>query len=77
MTRCYNGCWDSKTQQQFDREDRVLARIKEVEPEANVCYYPVEDECVVHVWGRPLSGHRSSRLDALLDAAQKLKLSTD
>lgn len=70
--RCYNGCYDSTTQRQLDRQSEVLDLIKRKEPEAHVTYYPVEEEYLVHVWGRPLSGYHKTSAGALTDAYWRL-----
>jgi hypothetical protein len=71
--RCYDGCWDSKTQAQFDKEDALMAEIRVIEPQAHCTRFPEEQKFQVHVWGRPLSEMRDSRETALREALTKLK----
>ena len=70
--RYYDGAFDSKTQAALDRQDQVLEKIQTVEPEALTCYFPMEEQYVVHVYGRKLSGYHSTRAQALADAYNRL-----
>lgn len=56
----------------IERQQIVLAKIREREPEAHVTFFPVERQFVVHVWGRELSGYHPSRAAALVDAYHRL-----
>lgn len=71
VARCYNGCWDTETQARFDLEDKRLASLRTVEPEAHCTYFPADELHHVHAWGRPLSGYHSTRMGALEDALGK------
>ena len=53
---------------------RALELIRTVEPEVHVAFFPVEQEYVVHVWGRDLSGMHPTRGAALADALDRLNL---
>lgn len=66
--RCYDGAWDSEATALFKRQDDLMARVKEREPEAHCTYFPSDGLFQVHVWGRPLSGMRASRIAALEEA---------
>lgn len=72
--RCYNGAFDSASQRVLDAQDAALALIRTVEPEAHVTYFPVEQQYVVHVWGRELSAYAPTRGAALTDALRRLGL---
>ena len=74
--KCYDGAWDSRTQEVFKNQDFVLAKIREKEPEAHVTYFPVEELHVVHCWGREISSYTPTKGSALLDAYKKLFLSS-
>lgn len=66
--RCYDGVWDSEAMALFKRQDELMTLVKEREPEAHCTYFPSEGLFQVHVWGRPLSGMRSSKIAALEEA---------
>lgn len=66
--RCYNGCWDSEATALFAEQDRLMASVRKIEPEAHCTYFPTEGQYQVHCWGRPLSGLRPSKLGALQEA---------
>jgi hypothetical protein len=68
VRRCYDGCWDSESQREFDTQDSVLAKIRQIEPDAHCTRFPSESVFQVHVWGKPLSAFRASRLAALEEA---------
>jgi len=70
--RCYWGAFDSASQRVLDNQDAVLKEILKKEPEAHVTYFPVEEQYVVHVWARELSGYHQTRGAALADAYRKL-----
>ena len=70
--RCYDGCWDSEAQALFKEQVRLLAELKELEPQAHCTYFPYEGVFQVHVWGRPLSGFHTSRIEALRRAINGL-----
>lgn len=72
--RCYNGCYDSRTQATIDRQNAALARIQAVHPDARCTYYPVEGFYVVHVRGRPISGEEPTRGAAITSALKALRL---
>jgi len=66
--RVYDGCPDSKLQARLDLEQRLLARLKKLVPEASCTYFPMEETYQAHVWGNSLSGFHHTRLDALNEA---------
>jgi len=71
MTKCYNGAWDSKAQAQFEREDQALTKLRRSQPSAHCTWFPLEEMWLVHVWGKPLSGFHSRKIDALNEANAK------
>ena len=73
MNRCYNGCFDSETQRQIDKENAMLKSLKEVEPDAHCTYFPHEGKFQIHIWGKQLSEFHSSRMAALEEALKKVK----
>lgn len=66
--RCYNGAFDSASQRVLNDRDTLLKEIQKAVPEARVTYHPGDEEYVVHVWGRPLSGYHKTYAAALLEA---------
>lgn len=72
--KCYNGAFDSKSQQVLDAQDEVLRLVQQKEPRAHVTYFPGEEEFVVHVLGRQLSAYHKTRGAALADAFRRLGL---
>lgn len=70
--RCYDGAFDSKSQAVLNERTRVMKLIRQKEPEAHATYFPVEEEYVIHVWGRDISGYHKSYGAALYDAYTKL-----
>ena len=40
--KCYNGCFDSKTQAVIDEQERVLKLIRTKYPETKPCYFHME-----------------------------------
>jgi hypothetical protein len=66
--RCYNGCWDSEATTLFAKQDKLMAELRKVEPEAYCTYFPMEGQFMVHVFGKPLSDLNSSKLGALQEA---------
>lgn len=70
--KCYNGAFDSKTQRVMEAQDRTLKLIRSKEPGAWVTYFPLEEQYIVHVYGRELSCYTSTRGSALADAYNRL-----
>lgn len=70
--RCYNGCPDSEMQALHNHQEALLREVRRHEPEAVCTRFPMEETFQVHVWGRPLSGHHSSRSEALSAALARL-----
>lgn len=71
--RCYNGCWDSEATALFAQQDALMTNLREVEPNAQCTYFPVEGLFQVHDYGRPLSDFHQSRLAALEDACNRVQ----
>lgn len=71
--RCYNGAWDDEANAMFVEQDRLMNKIREIEPLAHLSYFPMEGEFHIHVWGRPLSGFHESRMAAIRDALERLQ----
>lgn len=70
--RCYNGAYDSRTDAMMRKQDRALARIREVMPDFHITYFPVEGKYAVY------DGHEAINMDwyatrgeALADMIQK------
>jgi hypothetical protein len=62
----------------MQERERVLALIREREPEAHVTYHnPPTAAYVVHVWGRPLGAYRATYGAAILDAYQKMTFGSE
>lgn len=71
--RCYNGAFDTASQRILDAQDGALTAIRRTEPKAHVTFFPMEEEWVVHVYGRQLSSYHKSKGSALADALERLK----
>lgn len=69
---CYNGCFDDATQRILNNQVLALELIRTKEPEAHVTYFPMEEEYVVHVWGKEISKYHKTIGSALKDAMMKL-----
>lgn len=74
--QCYNGCFDSATQQVLDRQEEAMAWVRKHEPDAHVTYFATEEQYLVHVYGRPLSAYAKTRGAAIHDACQRLSYLT-
>lgn len=72
--RCYNGCYDSRTQATIDRQNAALARIQAACPDARCTYYPAEGYYMVHVNGWPISDEEPTRGAAITSALKALRL---
>lgn len=72
---CYNGAFDSASQQVLDAQADALKIIRAVVPEAHVTYFPMDGEFVVDVRGKPIGYYASTRGEALRSALEKLGLS--
>jgi len=72
--RIYNGCPEPKLQALINTEHALMRKIREIEPEAHCTYFPLECTHHIHVWGRSLSGHMSSRLGAIYSAIDRLDI---
>ena len=70
--QCYDGAWDSEALALFAEQDRLMTIIREKEPEAH-CTYFSPGTFVIHVWGREIGPHCSTKLDALHAAVLNLK----
>jgi hypothetical protein len=71
--RLYNGCPDSELKAIWDEEDRLLAKIKRLRPEARCTrHYPPDEGYQVHVRGKSIGPMRSSRMAALRGALEAL-----
>lgn len=70
--RCYNGCPDDEMQAMLNRIEALKKEVRKFEPEAHVTFHAPHGGsaggCVVHVWGRELSGYHPSTEAALQDA---------
>lgn len=66
--RCYNGAFDSKSAAAIRHQENAMHLLRSREPEAHITYFPVEAMFQAHVWGRPLSGMRATKADAIADA---------
>lgn len=71
--RCYDGAWDSEATALFKRQDDLMAKIKQHEPEAHCTYFPYEGEFQVHVFGRELSAICNTKLEALQSALRRIE----
>ncbi len=72
LVRCYNGAFDSDSQEIIDKRERVLEEIRKLEPDAHVTFFPVEGQYMVHAFGRELSKYAPSKGAALADAYNRL-----
>lgn len=72
--RCYDGCYDSRTQAMFDKQDAAMKLIQSKVPDAHCTYFPAEGYHMVHVWGWPISGECRTRGRAITDAMRELRM---
>ena len=75
--KCYDGAFDSETQRILDNQEKAMALIRAKEPDAHCTYFFIEQEYVVHVYGRAISAYTKSRGSALADAMNRLKIKGD
>ena len=53
---------------EFNKSEELAKVMYKKFPESHVTYFPVEQKYQCHVWGKPLGGMFSSRIDAIRDA---------
>ena len=56
------------TEQELIESEELAKQLYAKVAESYVTYFPLEDKYMCHVWGKPLSGMRSKRIDAIREA---------
>ena len=75
IRRCYDGCFDSDTQKEVDMADKLLNKIRKFVPDVHITFFPVEQQWVVHIWGKEISSYHYSKNAALIEAWTNLSRS--
>ena len=71
--KCYNGCPGPKLQTYLDELGELSKELRELNPEARCTHFPMEGKYVVHIWGKPLTKFKDSRLEAIESAIEVLR----
>jgi hypothetical protein len=76
--RLYNGCPDSELRAIMSGNEKALAAVRRLIPEAHCTYhspalwYTKDYGYHIHVWGKSLSGYHPTIIDACKDALERL-----
>ena len=66
--RVYNGCLSDDLQAKFEEIQKLQNLLYKKFPESHVTFFPVEEKYQCHIWGKPLSGMHTNKIDAINEA---------